>query len=373
MSSLPAPAARPREPSARSDAPFYLGLAILGGLYAVLIVALLLADVHYLLGKVQVDPSASFGGRAQQFLQSLWWNFAGRALASPEIRYAIKLSLVSTTITMILSVWFAVPAGYVLSRFRFPGKGLLDAIVDIPIVLPPLVIGLSLLILFQTWPGRALEQLTSRHMGSLVGYGLLPLAACVLVVAVLRLSDVLSREPRQRALSWLLGAGAGGIVLLVVALTPSGGALREWAQRRLATEITYAIPSVILAQFAVACAFAVRTMRVTFDQISPRPEQVALTLGCSRAQAFWMVVLPDARRGIIAAATVAWARALGEFGPILVFSGATRMRTEVLPTTIFLELSVGSLDAAVAVSLMMVAAAVAVLIIVRANRVLGSA
>ena len=129
--------------------------------------------------------------------------------------------------------------------------------------------------------------------------------------------------------------------------------------------VTYAIPSVILAQFAVAAAFAVRTMRVTFDQISPRQEQVALTLGCSRSQAFWRVLLPQARRGVITAATLAWARALGEFGPILVFSGATRMRTEVLPTTVFLELSVGNLEAAVAVSLLMVAAAVIVLLIVR--------
>ena len=61
----------------------------------------------------------------------------------------------------------------------------------------------------------------------------------------------------------------------------------------------------------------------------------------------------------------AWARSLGEFGPILVFAGATRMRTEVLSTTVFLELSVGQLEAAVAVSLLMVVAAMAVLGIVR--------
>ena len=95
------------------------------------------------------------------------------------------------------------------------------------------------------------------------------------------------------------------------------------------------------------------------------PKQVALTLGCSRSQAFWMVVLPSARRGLLTAATLAWARALGEFGPILVFSGATRMKTEVLPTTVFLELSVGNLEAAVAVSLLMVVAAVAVLLLIR--------
>jgi molybdate transport system permease protein len=79
-----------------------------------------------------------------------------------------------------------------------------------------------------------------------------------------------------------------------------------------------------------------------------------------------MVALPEARRGILTAGTLAWARALGEFGPIVVFSGATRMRTEVLPTTVWLELSVGSIEAAVAVSLLMVMAAVLVLIVVRA-------
>jgi molybdate transport system permease protein len=253
---------------ARSDLPFYVALAVLGGSYVVLIVALLVADASY------TSPGHLLA-----------------ALRSREIRYAIKLSLLSCSITTILSLWVAVPLGYVLSRYHFAGKQLVDALLDMPIVLPPLVVGLSLLILFQTAPGRFLE------------------------------NQVIT--------------------------------------------VTYAVPSVILAQFAVACAFAVRTMRVTFDQITPRREEVALTLGASRSQAFWWVVLPEARRGMVTAATLAWARALGEFGPVLVFSGATRMRTEVLPTTVFLELSVGNLEAAVAVSLLMVAAALIVLVIVR--------
>ena len=124
-------------------------------------------------------------------------------------------------------------------------------------------------------------------------------------------------------------------------------------------------PAVIVAQFAVAAAFSVRTMRVTFDQITPRAEQVALTLGCSQAQAFWKVALPQAWRGVVAAFTLAWARSLGEFGPIMVFAGATRMKTEVLSTTVFLELSVGSLESAVGVSLLMVAVAIVVLLVLR--------
>jgi molybdate transport system permease protein len=213
------------------------------------------------------------------------------AMRSEEIRFALKLSLLSCTLTTLLSLWIAIPAGYVLSRFRFSGKNLLDALLDIPIVLPPLVLGLALLILFNyTRLGQAVERIVP---------------------------------------------------------------------------ITFAVPSVVLAQFTVACAFAVRTMRVTFDQISPRTEQVAWTLGCSRGQAFWLVLLPQARRGVLTAATLAWARSLGEFGPILIFSGATRMRTEVLPTSVFLELSIGNIEAAAAVSLIMVVTALVVLVVAR--------
>jgi molybdate transport system permease protein len=122
---------------------------------------------------------------------------------------------------------------------------------------------------------------------------------------------------------------------------------------------------VVLAQFTIGAAFAVRTMRGTFDHLSSRPEDVAMTLGCSRARAIWLVTLPAARRGMFAAASIAWARSLGEFGPVLVFAGATRMKTEVLPTTVWLELSVGNLEAAVAVSMLMVALAVVVLASVR--------
>jgi molybdate transport system permease protein len=68
---------------------------------------------------------------------------------------------------------------------------------------------------------------------------------------------------------------------------------------------------------------------------------------------------------MLTAATLAWARSLGEFGPLLVFAGATRNKTEVLSTTVFLELSIGNLEAAVAVSLIMVLAAVTVLVIAR--------
>ena len=253
----------------RDDRRFIGALAILGGGYVLLILLLFAADLAY------TTPVALI-----------------RSLATKEIRYATTLTLVTAFISAVLSVGVAIPLGYLLSRFDFRGKKLLNAVLDIPVVLPPLVVGLSLLILFQTWAGRFFE----KHVFT----------------------------------------------------------------------VTYAVPSVILAQFSVAAAFAVRVLQAAFDQMTPRAEQVALTLGCGRLQAFTRVVLPEARRAVMAAFAIAWARSLGEFGPVLVFSGATRMKTEVLSTTVFLELSVGRLDAAVAVSLMMIVIAVLVLVLLQA-------
>ncbi len=210
-----------------------------------------------------------------------------QALRSRDIQFSIKLSLISCTITTLLSLWVAVPIGYLMSRYEFRGKPFIDVLLDIPVVLPPLVVGLSLLILFRYVP--------------------------------------------------------------------------DW----LSDMVVYKWPAVVLAQFMVACAFAVRTMRVTFEQIPQRYEQVALTLGCNRQQAFWRVILPQARGGVLAAGTLAWARSLGEFGPILVFAGATRQKTEVLPTSAYLELQAGRTEGMLAVSLIMIATAAVVFIVAR--------
>ena len=213
-----------------------------------------------------------------------------KVLASREIRYATALSLITCTVAAIASVILAVPIGYLMSRARFPGRSLVDAALDIPIVLPPMVVGLCLLIFFQTPLGSTLEKVIP---------------------------------------------------------------------------FTYTIAGVILAQFVIAAAFAIRTMRGVFDDLPSRPEDVARTLGCTHFQAVWHVTLPAARRGMFAAGSVAWARSLGEFGPVLVFAGATRMKTEVLPTSVWLAWSVGELEQGVAVSILMIALSMTVLVSIR--------
>jgi molybdate transport system permease protein len=275
-------------PSARKtglfrDRFFLASMGVVGGTYVLLVLLMMIADAAYML-------------KGEGWHQIVFENPILLALRKPEIRYSIELSLVSCTLSALLSLFVAIPIGWLLSRFRFRGRNLVDAVLDIPIVLPPLVIGLSLLILFQFWPFTAQIPLIGKSLNELV---------------------------------------------------------------------VYQIPAVVLAQFAVAAAFAVRTMKATFDEINPRCEQVALTLGCTRMQSFTRVAVPEAGRGILTAFTLAWARALGEFGPLLIFAGATRNKTEVLSISVFLEMSIGDVEAAVAVSLIMVFAAVAVLLVTR--------
>lgn len=259
-----------------SDMPFFCGLGGIALLYIGLIVALVLANVYVIKPENVSDV------------------FTDENLVS-----SIKLTLLSCTITALLSVLVAMPIGYLLSRFRFPGRTLVDAVLDIPIVLPPLVVGLSLLILFNA-----------------------------------------------------------------IHIFPGDASLEKWLNE-YGIRVSFSVTAVILAQFTVAAAFAIRMVKNTFDQIDVRSEHVALTLGCNRSKAFWRIALPQAGQGVVASGVLAWARALGEFGPILVFAGATPQRTQVLATSVFLEINIGNLSGAATISLMMIGLAIILIAAIR--------
>ncbi len=251
-----------------SHRPLFLLTAGMLAFYLLIILALFVSDILY------VD--------LHTFLNTL---------RSKEIQFAIKLSCISSFTTALLSMCVAIPAGYALSRYRFPGMMLVDTLVDVPIVLPPLIMGVSLLVFFRTPVGRAIE-----------GSGL---------------------------------------------------------------HFVYTTQGVVLAQFVVACSFAIRTIKAAFDGVDRRLEDVAMTLGCSRIKAFLKVTLPLAKNGIIAGGLFAWARAIGEFGPIIVFCGTTRFKTEVMPTSIYLELSIGRIEAALSIAILMIIIAMTTLTLVK--------
>ncbi len=239
-------------------------------LFVAFVVLLIIADVLY------IDP--------QSFLQ---------ALSTPKIMHAFWNSIWTSFLAVLVSLLFAVPVGYVMSRYRFPGHLLCDTVIDLPIIFPPVVAGLTLLVFF-----------------SQTGLG-------------------------------------------------------QWVQNDLGLQFVFQPKGIVLCQFLVSASFAIRAARIAFDEVDRRVEKVALTLGCTTFGAFRRVTLPLAARGIAAGAILVWARAFGLFGPLMIFVGSVRGRTEVLSSTVYLEQSVGRLDVALAVALLMIAVALVALTTIR--------
>ena len=215
----------------------------------------------------------------------------------------LRLSLVTATLTTLLALIVAVPAGYALSRYPIPGKVAIDTLVDAAIVLPPLIMGVSLLVLFSV--------------------------------------------VRRTAEAW--GTPDAPQPLL----------------QAFYDFFVYRRPGIVLAQFFVATALCTRALRAAFDAADRRVEAVALTLGCTPFGAFLHAALPQAGSGLLAGGLMAWSYSIGLFAPVAIFAGTVRGRTAVLPTRTFLEVSVGHLETALALTLLMAVIAMTALIVIK--------
>jgi molybdate transport system permease protein len=138
-----------------------------------------------------------------------------------------------------------------------------------------------------------------------------------------------------------LVAGVG--LLILFGTTSFGKGLAE-----AGIKFVFTPQGIILAQFFVNMPFMFRVLRSTFQDINPRYEYVAQTLGSTEAGAFWRVTLPMSRNGLMAGSIITWCRGIGEFGAALMVAGATRMQTETLPISLYLNMSTGDLPMAIA-------------------------
>jgi len=232
---------------------------------------------------------------------SLAWFLDGAALRnavqSERTLFSVRLSLVAATMAASLALLLAVPAAYALSRYRFRGRGLVDTILEFPIIVSPAALGAMLLIFFNN---------------------------------------------------------------------PLG----EWIQDHL-LRFVFTFAGIVLAQFVTILGVAVRLLKTSFDEVPAELEIVARTLGATPRHAFFTVTLPLARRGLIAAFVLAWAKALGEFGATIMVAGTMAMRTETLPVAIYLRLASADIEGTVALILVLVSIGLLALYVTR--RLLGRA
>jgi len=215
---------------------------------------------------------------------------------SETARTALWLSVWTSTVTLALTIVFGTPVAYLLSRARFPGKSIVDAAIDLPIVLPPTVAGVALLTAF----------------------------------------------------------GRRGLL---------GEPFEEWTGQTFAFTTT----AVIMAQLLVAAPFYVRAVRSGFDSVDRRAESVAYTLGASKTRTFFRIVVPQVRPAILAGMVLCWARAMGELGATLIFAGNLEGKTQTMPLAIISAFEGSSLGlaGALALSMMLLAVALAVLVVFR--------
>src|SRR5881275_418494 len=179
------------------------------------------------------------------------------------------------------------------------------------------------------------------------------LAVCALAVALI--------TPPGLALAWLLARKrwrgktlveaivtvplvmppvATGLILLK--LLGRRGALGGFLHHTLHLDIVFTWLAVLVSLSVMSFPLLVRSVRVAFEEVNPRLEQIARTLGASDLRVFWAITMPLAARGIIAGMILAFARALGEFGATIMVAGNIPGQTSTMALEIFHSVQLGN-------------------------------
>lgn len=228
------------------------------------------------------------------FLKSstLGWTGFWEAVTTPRVLASLKLTFTASLIAALVNGVFGVLAAWVLVRYSFPGKKIIDGIVDLPFALPTAVAGITLTTLYSSggWLGK-------------------PLSA--------------------------LGVKA--------AYSPLG---------------------IILALTFIGLPFVVRTVQPVLEDLEPDMEEAAATLGARRWYTIRHVLFPVLYPSILTGFTLAFARALGEYGSVVFISGNMPMKTEITPLLIMTKLEQFDYPGATALAVVMLLIAFTIILVI---------
>ena len=207
-------------------------------------------------------PLSGLAFKASSLSFEQFWNVATgeRALAAYRVTFGASL------VAALINAFFGLIVAWVLVRYPFPGKRLVDSLVDLPFALPTAVAGITLATLYagNGWIGRFLEPLG-----------------------------------------------------LQIAFTPLG---------------------IVVALTFIGLPFVVRTLQPVIEDIEPEVEEAAATLGASRLQTFWRVLLPGIFPALLTGFTLAFSRAVGEYGSVIFIAGNMPLISEITPLLIISKL-----------------------------------
>jgi sulfate transport system permease protein len=212
------------------------------------------------------------------------------AISTPRVLASLRLSFGMAALAAAIDSVFGFIIAWVLVRYRFPGKGLLDALIDLPFALPTAVAGIALSTLYAPngWLGAFL-----------IPYG------------------------------------------IRIAYTPWG---------------------VLVAMTFIGLPFTVRTLQPVMSEQGIDVEEAAATLGATRLQTIFRVVIPMLMPAILTGAAMAFARGAGEYGSIIFLAGNLPMISEIAPLLIITKLEEFDYAGAAAIGVVMLAASFVMLL-----------
>jgi sulfate transport system permease protein len=227
-----------------------------------------------------------------------WWNL----LTTPRVIAATKLTFGASAAAAGVSVVLGLLVTWVLVRYDFPGRRLLDAMVDLPFALPTAVAGITL---------------TQNYAPT----------------------------------GWIGQYIAEGARWVQSSFSPSptgwfGGLIEDMATKGAA----YSPVGVFIALTFIGFPFVVRTLQPVMEDLGKEIEEAAATLGANRWVVFRRVILPLLVPALITGFTLAFARALGEYGSVIFISGNLPMKTEILPLLIVAQLEQFKYEAAAVIA-----------------------
>jgi sulfate transport system permease protein len=232
--------------------------------------------IFYLSLIVLIPLSAAFIKTSSLNFHEFWV-----AVASPRVVASYKLTFGASLIGALINGMFGLLTAWVLTRYTFPGKRIIDALVDLPFALPTAVAGIALTAIYA--PNGWIGSLLAPH----------------------------------------------GIK---VAFTPIG---------------------VVIALTFIGLPFVVRTVQPVLEDLEAETEEAAASLGANRWQTFSKIIFPAIAPALLTGFSLAFARAIGEYGSVIFIAGNMPMVSEITPLIIITKLEQYDYAGATAVAVVM--------------------
>ena len=259
---------------------------------------------------VLIPIAALFIKAASVPIEEIW-----RIASAPRTIKALQVSFGSSLIAALVNIVFGVIVAWVLVRYKFPGRRIMDAIVDRPFALPTAVAGIALSTLYapKGWIGSIFN-------------------------------------------------AKGPVNTWIAAQTWLPFGLNEW--QIPAWKIAYTPTGIVIALIFIGLPFVVRTVQPVLEEFEAELEEAAATLGANRWQTISMIILPRLTPAILTGFALAFARAVGEYGSVIFIAGNLPNISEIAPVLIVIKLEeFDQAGAAVIAAIMLVIAFVMLLVI----------